>query len=387
MGLVDYSESDSSGSESEQPQKPVTKAAQPTTKKAFQKGVDRSSSGKIVVNLPQASNSHEAAQPDGPPAKKARTAGGGLFSGFNSFLPAPKNAAAKPSSAASSSKPAGLGFKTSAAPGFSRDTPDTDDAYTDSPASGSGMGLPAPKQDAQPSIPDEQKPADQVKLTGKPMMFKPLSVSRNTKKKIPKPAAAPATTASNTPDTKAPIVAEQAAEQPKPAPSKKVSLFSLHTEEPDEKPSASKSYEPMFETGGADAYSSVTSSYDDYAASYQQPASYQNAGMQDESLGTIANDMNLSAAQRRELFGRGGDAGLSAKKVINFNMDQEYKHNEEVRATGEQQTHNPVRGIQGGGKHSLRQLVQNVQGQKDALEESFAKGKGSRKEAGNRYGW
>lgn len=109
--------------------------------------------------------------------------------------------------------------------------------------------------------------------------------------------------------------------------------------------------------------------------------------MQDESLGNIADDLNLSAAARRELFGRGGDSGLSAKKVINFNMDQEYRHNEELRASGEEQVHNPVKGIQGGGKHSLRQLVQNVQGQREALEESFAKGKGSRKEAGNRYGW
>lgn len=75
-----------------------------------------------------------------------------------------------------------------------------------------------------------------------------------------------------------------------------------------------------------------------------------------------------------------------AKNVINFNMDKEYKHNEAVRASGETQIHNPVRAIQGG-KHSLRQLVSNVQNQKDALEDSFAKGKNNRKEASSKYGW
>ncbi|UZP41298.1 hypothetical protein NXS19_009114 [Fusarium pseudograminearum] len=68
-------------------------------------------------------------------------------------------------------------------------------------------------------------------------------------------------------------------------------------------------------------------------------------------------------------------------------MDKEYRHNEEIRAAGEEQTHNPVRAIQGGGKHSLRQLVQNAQSQRDALEDSFAKGKSNRKEAAGKYGW
>jgi hypothetical protein len=76
-----------------------------------------------------------------------------------------------------------------------------------------------------------------------------------------------------------------------------------------------------------------------------------------------------------------------AKKVINFNMDKEYEHNEALRASGEEQIHNPVRAIQGGGKHSLRKLVHNVQNQREALEDSFAKGKSNRKEASSRYGW
>jgi ubiquinone biosynthesis protein UbiJ len=105
-----------------------------------------------------------------------------------------------------------------------------------------------------------------------------------------------------------------------------------------------------------------------------------------ESLDNVADDLNLSAAARRELFGRGGGDGQMAKKVINFNMDREYQHNEELRAAGEQQTHNPVRAIHSG-KHSLQQLVRNVASQRDALEESFAKGKSNRREASSRYGW
>lgn len=180
MGLVDYSESDS---ESEAPQKaPAPKA--PPAKKPFQKVVDRSNPGKIVVNLPQGTPS--VPQGDEPPAKRARTgnSGGSRFSGFNSFLPAPKNANKAPVAASSSGqdrpKP-GFNLKTSAAPGFSRDG--NDEGYGDGGDASEGTTLPLPKKQAEPTIPEDQKPADEVKLVGKPMMFKPLSVSRNPKKR------------------------------------------------------------------------------------------------------------------------------------------------------------------------------------------------------------
>ena len=41
----------------------------------------------------------------------------------------------------------------------------------------------------------------------------------------------------------------------------------------------------------------------------------------------------------------------------------------------------------GGGKHSLKQLVQNVQSQRDAYEDTFARNKTNRKAAASRYGW
>ncbi|KAK7424986.1 hypothetical protein QQZ08_008382 [Neonectria magnoliae] len=386
MGLVDYSDSDSSGSEAEAPVKTAPpKPSQSSSKKPFQKVVDRSNPGRILVNLPQLSAETSKSHGDEPPAKRARTGGTGLFSGFNSFLPTPKNAnKPKPTPATTSAgqaKPA-IHFKTSAAPGFSRSTGDED-------ALAGGMNLPQSKAAAQPSIPDGQKPEEEVKLVGKPLMFKPLSVAGNPqkKKKLAMAMAASqmqaAQTTANGTSTK---VEAEAAPAPPP---KKVSLFSMHTEEasgPLDPSQKSGAYEPLFETqGSADADSSAYGDYAQYASHAQTgPAATTAPGT--DSLDTIAKDLNLSAAAKRELFGRGGEGKHMAKNVINFNMDKEYEHNEEIRAAGETQIHNPVRALQGG-KHSLRQLVQNVSNQKDALEDSFAKGKTNRKEASNKYGW
>ncbi|KAK1242571.1 hypothetical protein MKX08_005383 [Trichoderma sp. CBMAI-0020] len=378
MGLVDYSESDSSDVEVDAPQ-PVAKAAAPK-KPAFQKVVDRSNPGKIVLNLPQVSSSGDAgaANSNEPPAKRARTGGGGLFSGFSSFLPPPKNTG-KPILGKSLSRP-GINLKTSAEKGFSRDEepPSSSNSNTDG---ASGLSLPPPKRPAEPSIPDTMKPAEDVKLVGKPLLFKPLSVARNTKRKPKSTAATQASTAS----APKPVASTQETAAPAPAPPKKTSLFSMHVEEESAPtaPAAGGAYEPLFETGEA------INPYGPGAFSQQMHNGQAAAASRDtrtESLDNVADDLNLSAAARRELFGRGGGDGQMAKKVINFNMDREYQHNEELRAAGEQQTHNPVRAIHGG-KHSLQQLVRNVASQRDALEESFAKGKSNRREASSRYGW
>ncbi|KAL6815737.1 mitotic checkpoint regulator, MAD2B-interacting domain-containing protein [Trichoderma sp. SZMC 28013] len=392
MGLVDYSESESEP-EVDAP-KPAVKAA--PKKPAFQKVVDRSNPGKIIVNLPQAASSKDegASNGDGPPAKRARTgASGGLFSGFNSFLPPPKNAAkatlSKPSS--SQARPV-INLKTSAEKGFSRDE-EPSNGSSNSDATPGGLSLPPPKRSAEPSIPDTMKPAEEVKLVGKPLMFRPLSVARNTKKKSTKSTAAQApaaSTAKSVASTQAAVsTAPEQVAAPAPPP-KKTSLFSLHVEEPSASASASAergAYEPLFETEeSANPYSmNGPESYSQQFSNDQIAATAASSDTRTESLDSIANDLNLSAAARRELFGRGGQ-GQTAQKLINFNMDQEYQHNEELRAAGEQQTHNPVRAI-ASGKHSLQQLVRNVSNQREALEESFAKGRSNRREASSRYGW
>lgn len=383
MGLVDYSESDSSGSEADTaPAKQITKPRGGANSKKIPSVVDKSKSGKIIVNLAGAAT--DAAAPstpsDEPPAKRARTTGGGgRFSGFNSFLPAPKNAAA-----ATGGSRLGGGLKTSAAPGFSRDagassttTDDTTGGDGDAVPRSSGLSLPPPKTAAavaEPSIPEGQKPAAEVKLTGKPLMFRPLSVAKGKKKKTSTAAAA-------APKVAQPAEVTPAAATPTPEPpKKKVSLFSIPANDSTPAPGPSLSsgtgaYEPLFETAAA------TEAYNAAATALAEPVV--------ESVGDIADDMNLSAAARRELFGRASSSAqaAAAQRVVNFNMDREYRHNEAVRASGEAQTHNPVRALQGGGKHSLRQLVGNVQGQRDALEDSFAKGRANRKEASGRYGW
>ncbi|KAH6662860.1 mitotic checkpoint regulator, MAD2B-interacting-domain-containing protein [Halenospora varia] len=394
MGLVDYSDSDTSDVEEAN----ATKTASTLSKPAFQKVVDRSNPGKIKVSLPQTSLMDDTTT-DEPPTKRAKT-GGSAFRGFNSFLPAPKrtgqntNATLGGGNAARKGLGAGVNLKTGAAPGFSREAEperpereytDENNASEDKEA-GNGLNLPPPK--AQSAT--DSKPAE-VKLVGKPLMFRPLSVAR---KPVKKKAAAitsgvTSTSTPYTPSTPAPTVE-------KATPKAKVSLFSISAE-PSNAFATPKNaeYEPMMDTpedvpqsGSYDPYG-LEPTYEEYTpnTSHIAPPAVPTPPVS-QSLDDIAGDLNLSAAERRQLFGRqkGGRGLQSATKVINFNTDQEYLHNEELRAAGEQVVHNPVRSI-APGKHSLKQLVNAAQSQKEALEESFAKGKNNRAEASSRYGW
>ncbi|KAI1422324.1 mitotic checkpoint regulator, MAD2B-interacting-domain-containing protein [Xylaria sp. FL1777] len=427
MGLVDYSDSDS---EAETVTLPKPSEQQPTAsaskKPAFQKVVDRSKPGKILVNLPGSSSEQDGnnttTNGDEPPAKRARISKGGAFSGFNSFLPPPKNMGKKPVAPASSSSSSsgikgtnaprpGVHLKTGATPGFSRNVDDDlDDDFSRDEKSASGgdgdggMSLPAPKLQ-QPTIPVGQKPADEVQLVGKPLMFRPLSVSRKkpTKKGPAKSIAATTTTTSknttvtaSTPTSTAPVT-QTAPAMAEPPPKKKISLFSISDEPPVEPEPEAKSdgvYEPLIniddtlDTSTANAFAEYDAQYNSYAAPSQAATVSSASSGASNSLDNIVSDMNLSAAARRELFGRRGapSADMAAAKVINFNTEKEYAHNEVLRSSGEQQIHNPVRAI-APGKHSLRQLVSQVQNQREALEESFAKGRAKQNEAGSRYGW
>ncbi|KAI2785328.1 mitotic checkpoint regulator, MAD2B-interacting-domain-containing protein [Daldinia loculata] len=399
MGLVDYSDSESDSETVAKPAPPSQSVTAPAAggKKPFQKVVDRAKPGKILVNLPQGSSSRDKSKPaDGdnePPPKRARVTGrGGAFSSFNSFLPPPKNVGKPVASSSSSGKPAprpGINLKTGATPGFSREVDGNEEGGSDGT---SKRGEDAESTAKQPSIPAEQKPADEVKLVGKPLMFKPLSVSRKPGKKSATKASKTATTTSTQPAPQ-PSAESQAQEKDKvepPPKRQKISLFSIsddpETEAVETTTSSTGTYEPMFSTS--------TSTADDFAAyDAQFAASHSTLPPQAtpssaDTLDSIAADMNLSAAARRELFGRGGDpSSSSGSRVVRFDTDREYAHNEALRAAGQlQPTYNPVRSI-APGKHSLRQLVTQVQSQRDALEESFAKGHGNRKEASAKYGW
>ena len=395
MGLVDYSDSDASDVE----EKPVVKSAANPSKPAFQKVVDRSNPGKIRVSLPQAVLEGES-KSDEPPAKKAKI-GGGAFSGFNSFLPPPKNTGkhAVTLGGANSARKglgAGVNLKTGAAPGFSRDPEPTRD-YTEDLGEGeheapanNGFGLNPPPPKASQN--GEQKPAEEVKLVGKPLMFKPLSVARKPAKK--KKEMPPGTTA-GPPGTSAPATPATPLPE-KPAQRPKVSLFSISAEPTSSSvPKPTGEYQPMLYESSErheeveEDQEPLDPSYEDYTPTTQHsaPPAVPTPPVS-QSLDSIAGDLNLSASERRQLFGRqkGGRNLQSATKIINFNTDEEYLHNEELRAAGEQVAHNPVRAI-APGKHSLKQLVNAAQSQKEALEESFAKGKSNRAEASSRYGW
>ncbi|KFY35855.1 hypothetical protein V494_05532 [Pseudogymnoascus sp. VKM F-4513 (FW-928)] len=386
MGLVDYSDSDSSDNEQ------VSQSKKPA-KAPFQKVVDRSNPGKIKVSLPTTA----APTNDEPPAKRAKTSGGGTFGGFNSFLPAPKKTgAAAPKTlggASGTARGGGLGsgvsLKTGAAPAFSRnpepvyDNEDKYDGHEETKGGESSMGLPPPNSSAQ-------IPAADVKLVGKPLMFKPLSVARKPQQKKKKPVIAP----KSMEDRALPGPSVATSEAPK-APQPKVSLFSVPQDTDDDiAPAQSGEYKPMLYGAKSEEEEPEARYYEDQ---FNDAESYHTiprlaaqaaapAPTTSNSLDNIASDLQLSASERRQLFGRQGSRNQTASKVINFNTDEEYRNNEELRNAGEQLVHNPVRSI-APGKHSLKQLLNATVSQKEALEESFAKGYANRKEASGRYGW
>ena len=127
----------------------------------------------------------------------------------------------------------------------------------------------------------------------------------------------------------------------------------------------------------------------EYAVPQSIPTTTQISPDQDQSLAAIATSLNLTPAQKRQLLGRNASktSSTQAIKVTNFNTDEEYASNEALRQAGETVQHQAVRPIQGGGKHSLKQLVSSAVGQQEALEEKFAEGSRNRKEGAGRYGW
>ncbi|KAK2070325.1 hypothetical protein P8C59_004828 [Phyllachora maydis] len=432
MGLVDYSDSESEPEPSAT--KPVSDAPAPATqnrKGPASKLLNRSATGKILVNLPGAAR--EPGPPDGPPAKRAKTgagagagagAGSSRFSRFSSFLPPPKNAG-KPAAVASGSRSAavpriGLHLKTSSEAAFSREPVivDGEDDHPWPPGSEpAGLRLPPPKtMPSGPSIPEGQRPEEEVKLVGKPLIFRPLSVSRKPVRRKDKQGAL---AKANAGLASAPESTQLAGSPGDSVKKKKVSLFAAGDDEGGTSvpvvaggfATSVASYHPSDDpcsatagTPGSDDIGTYTSSYEALAqqvgaddanlpSALPHPHAGQPPGGAQQSLSVIADDLKLSAQDRRDLFGRGGapsvmagGGGPKGAKVISFDMAREYEANEALRAAGDQQLHNPVRSIQPG-KHSLRQMVSMAQENRGALEDSFASQRNNRNEAAGRYGW
>lgn len=405
MALVAYSDSEGSDAEPDtiQTSSEIKKTPDTTGFK-----VDRSNPRRIRVALPEIKpeDTPDKDAGDGPARKKARMGGtGGAFSGFNALLPAPKRQHEKKAPIASSRKVFSL--KTGAAPGFSReaDAELRQEQFLNDPANGNESvedeTIPKAGSVAQPDPESDSVPAPkaigEVKLQGNPMMFRPLSVGRQKKKKpvnVGKPVASTPTS------TATPIVNAQSsagqevstkptAPRAGPAPpKKKLKLFSFSSEDSDSRGVASTSestYEPLMYKDETEADVTPAGLETSYENKPTQNA-YPTTSSVSSSLDNIANDLNLSKSERRQLFGRNAPSANS--QILTFNTDQEYASNQalaESELAGTQ--HNPVRAVAHGGKTSLQQLVNAASTQKEALEESFATGRRNKKEAGSKYGW
>jgi hypothetical protein len=368
MALVAYS--DSEGSEDERTTAPVA-STKPATKisdkPAFQKITNASEPHKIKVDLPSVKPDSTQRDEQQPPTKRARTAG--AFSGFNSLLPAPKQPA-------KSAPKAGVSLKTSSEAVFSRAPPtqssdwNEDDEWRDAAADGTANGT-----SQAPSAKEEPK------LVGKATKFKPLSVS-NRKKPVKK--SKPIDDSKDVMDgmgsqqqsaqkTEAAIAASQPLLLPKP----KRSLFSVPKTE--EGVGSNSTFDGYDAVDGDDSTDEPDTSHQpQQSAPLTVPISNSN------SLQSIASDLDLTPAQRRQLFGRHGQN--QDINITHFNLESEYAANEQLRQAGEVVEHRAVKAI-APGKHSLQQLVNNARSQQDGLEDKWAAGRQARGEGGSKYGW
>ncbi|KAH9866579.1 hypothetical protein J1614_008270 [Plenodomus biglobosus] len=418
MNLTAYSDSESDG-ETPSVTKPVAKPF--VSKSSFQKVVDRSNPGRIKVSLPGASQSQtkDDIYHDAPPAKKPRLGGGGL-GGFNAMLPAPKKPNVNAISAATSANTgarglgkgldSGVNLKTGAEPAFKREPKINMEEYDEN---GNVMKKePLKREDFRamlnlPSSTTEKKPAEasnapvelaqaQAQEAPKPAAprFVPMSVGKGKKKKavVPRSANGPGTTSKTSATALPPSqpLLEEAAPPRKP----KVSLFGVTKQpEPSVQAAPTTSYQPLLY--GAEDTNDTTTPDEPFPQTHQptQPAPPPtHPSSSSSTLTNLASELNLTPAERRQLLGNprknnNPDLFSSSAKIVEFNTDTEYAHNEKLRQQGEQVQHNALKSISGTGKNSLRTLISAATAQKDALEDHFAASHRNKREAGNRYGW
>lgn len=396
MVLVEYSDSENSDTElhSKSHSPPGDNAK--LHKAAFHKVVDRSNPHKILVNLSEQSKPIDLKEEDAtePLAKKAKL-GSSSFSGFNSILPTPKKSSTLGREGGATDRHktrlrSGVNLKTGATPGFDRGGPVVEETYgsdeirkeeTSNLESITSSSVNAPPISSKESI-DHAK--SEPNLKGNAMIFKPLSVTRKTKKKpsLTKnkelylvPAQTPVSTSKSESESRISLFSAAAIE---PAPVVNLSF--------------NGQYQPLIH-GPSASGTTTSAAFSEGQAIPDAPTEDMGHTPQDfrgsnntpQSLSTIAEDLNLSTSAKRQLLGRHRSDPLKVN-LVNFNTDQEYATNEILRQAGEQVQHNPVRAI-APGKHSLKQLVNAVSSQKEALEEHFATGKRNKKEAGSKYGW
>ena len=394
MALVTYS--DSEDSEIEQAnlgEHNETHAKLPTRKSTFQKVVDRSEPHKIRISLPGQGNMTDATSRRDPsqddrPTKRTKTSGG--LGGFNALLPAPKNTLKNKSGTEGVGKPksslkqalglgTGVNLKTGAAPAFARE---------EAKEANVASQVPSEESTTWSSNPVSGIAVDeaQVKLIGRPAMFKPLSVSRKpTRTKRPAHPASPSVTADNS-DSKVSKASPNGGEKSNDKvvePPKSLSLFSTGLELLEDTAASKETLEPLSEQENSNKLLTGAEESDKGVEKVCHP---ETGGPQDPpKLSDLADTLGLSASERRRLFGRGGKP--SDAQIAQFSLKAEYAHNlEQNEIQGATPAHNPVKSI-APGKHSLQQLMNAASNQKDALEEQWASGRRNKKDAGSKYGF
>lgn len=393
MVLVDYPSSDDSEGNSNSVAKAKSENDKNLPKPTFQKVVDRSNSHKIRVHLPDLSNTANDSVDNGeePLAKRIKT-GSKPIGNFNSLLPPPKRVTGMTGilGSTTSGLRSGASLKTGAAPSLNRELSAADNGHTidhelvgeiaqNGPELDNSVGQSQSSQASNVVGPSEAG----SKPPKTPIMFKPLSVARKSKKCKLSASSSQANEVTQEPQHKPQLIS---------AP--KIALFGTGAVgNLEDRFQNSREENQLMEFETPFSYlEPITSEVTEHLHELESAKSWSvqtdlpiENGQRLQSLDSIAEDLNLSASAKRQLFGRQKNEP-STISIVNFSTDQEYAANELLRQAGEQIQHNPVRTI-APGKHSLKQLVNVANSQKDALEEHFATSRRNKKESGSKYGW
>jgi Mitotic checkpoint regulator, MAD2B-interacting len=342
MKLVDYSDSDSSSDSEQPPHSP------PPAPKPHHATLPSKPKKQIIVDFPKPVKDEEP----GPRKRRRHEAGGGGGGGLFAVLPAPKRS--KLSGASGSGGANGNGNGTGNGNGINSGNGNSD--TMEDPGETDGyMG--------EETILESETagPAPATLTTG--------FVPRSTMSKKGKNSAKPVTTEPPVTTTKL---------------SSPINLFPLVSDLASSKlttsPANPSTYQPL-----------ISQPLEPDPLPYQNPQDPLNPQsippdpITPQSTLTTIDTSTLHPLASHILEGR--HRKHRTLQVTDYNAGEIYAQNALDKMTGAlQEQVAPVRAI-GSGRHQLSQLLNNVQDQRESLEEAFAKGRRVKKESGAKYGW
>ena len=199
------------------------------------------------------------------------------------------------------------------------------------------------------------------------------------------PPPKPVTTTSFMPRSTQAKKKAQQAKQPEPATNPAlISLFPLgpdliSRQSPSSTSTTPSTYEPLIAKPLAQDPFPLTGDNPDNQTSHDEPPKF----IPDATATMSTADLDSFAAHILE----GRHRKNRTIKIMDFNAGEMYAQNAADKASGvlaDQVA--PVRAI-GTGRHQLTQLLNNVQDQRESLEEAFARNRQVKKESGAKYGW